>query len=118
MRRRGRDRGLHELGRFARDRLPQWPLLDDDEQRRLERVAVRLLQKRWEASHGFAINDEMRMTVAVHAALLFLGHDDEPFTNVTAVVIHPTTMQLHGERPGPSPGVVTNAPLRAHGHTT
>lgn len=79
---------------------------------------MRLLDKRWEAAHGFAVDDEMRVTVAAQAALLYLGHDDEPATNVTAVVIHPTTIVLRGERPGPFPGVMTDAPMAAHGHTS
>ena len=102
----------------AQQCLRQWPLLDDREQERLGSVASRLLRKRWEAANGFAIDDTMRMTVALNAALLSVGHDDEPFTNVTAIVIHPTTMQLRGERPGPIPGVVTNAPIAALGHTS
>ena len=102
----------------AQRRLRQWPLLDDDERERLGRVAARLLRKRWEAAHGFAIDETMRLAVAVNAALLSVGHHDEPFSNVTAIVIHPTTMQLRGERPGPIPGVVTNAPVPALGHTS
>jgi hypothetical protein len=119
MRRRRPPRDLTALLRDAAGRrLWQWLLLDQAERAALERTAGRLLDKRWEASHGFAIDDEMRATVAVHAALLHLGHDEVPFGNVTAVVIHSTTMTLRGERPGPLPGVVTNAPLPTHGHTT
>lgn len=119
MRRRRSQPGLPEAWRaLAGERVRQWPLLDDAERARLEEVAALLLRKRWEASHGFAIDDTMRMTVALNAALLSLGHPGELFSNVSAVVIHPTTMVLRGERPGPSPGVVTNAPLRALGHTS
>jgi Mlc titration factor MtfA (ptsG expression regulator) len=103
---------------FAEQSLRQWAVLDDRERERLGSVAGRLLRKRWEAAHGFAIDDTMRLTVAITAALLSAGHDDEPFSNVTAIVIHPTTMQLRGERPGPFPGVVTNAPVAALGHTS
>lgn len=102
----------------ARDHLRQWAQLDDAQRMRLQAPAARLLAKRWEASHGFALDDTMRLIVALHAALLHLGHDDEPFTNVTAIVVHPTTMVLRGQRPGPSPWVVTDAPLPALGHTS
>ena len=119
MRRRRRPSRLPDAWRdVARDRLRQWPQLDEAEQVRLESVAWRLLDKRWEAAKGFAIDDAMRLTVAVNAALLHLGHDDDLFANVTAVVIHPSTIVLRGERPGPIPGVMTDAPLPAHGHTS
>lgn len=119
MRRRRRNTELPDAWRaIAAERLRQWPLLDEHERSRLERLALRLLDKRWEASRGFDVDDAMRVTVAAHAALLHLGHDDEPFANVTAVVIHPATIVMRGERPGPIPGVVTDAPLSAQGHTT
>jgi MtfA peptidase len=101
------------------ERVRQWPVLDEAERRRLERLTLLLLDKRWEAANGFAVDDAMRVTVASHAALLHLGHDeDKPFGNVTSVVIHPSTIMLRGERPGPMPGVMTNAPMAAHGHTS
>lgn len=119
MRRRRTDGHLPEPWRaIASERLRQWRQLDDEERVRLEGLTLRVLDKRWEASQGFALDDAMRVTVAAHAALLHLGHDDEPFANVTAVVIHPKTIVLRGERPGPFPGVMTDAPLPAHGHTS
>lgn len=119
MRRRRRHTQLPDAWRaLAADRLRQWPLLDDGERARLEQLTLRVLDKHWEASHGFVLDDAMRVTVAVHAALLHLGRDDAPFGNVTAVVIHPSTIVLRGERPGPIPGVMTDAPMPAHGHTS
>lgn len=102
----------------ARQRLRQWPLLDAGERARLGDLAAHLLTKRWEASRGFALDDEIRATVALNAGVLYLGVDGEPFSNVAAIVIHPTTIVMQGERPGPSPGVVTDAPLPAQGHTS
>lgn len=103
---------------IAARRLRQWDLLDEDERARLEHRATVLLAKRWEASHGFALDDEMQVTVAVNAALLYLARDEEPFSNVASVVIHPATIVLRGERPGPFPGVMTDAPLPTLGHTS
>lgn len=119
MRRRRSSKGLPSSWRDIAARvLRPWPHLDETERGRVEEVANRLLIKRWEAAHGFAINDEMRFTVALQAALLAVGTQDQPFRNVSAIVIHPTTMVLRGERPGPIPGVVTNAPMSALGHTS
>ena len=96
----------------------QWELLDEAERSALGQRAGILLGKRWEASHGFALDDEMQVTVAVTASLLYLGRDEEPFPNVASVVIHPATIVLRGERPGPFPGVMTDAPLPTLGHTS
>ena len=60
----------------------------------------------------------MRATIAANAALLGLGHTTDLYRNVTAVVVHPRTMVLRGERRGPSPGVMTRAPQRVGGHTS
>lgn len=103
---------------IAAQRLRSWDRLDDGERARLEDHARVLLGKRWEASAGFALTSEMQVTVAVNAALLVLGHDEEPFGNVSSVVIHPATIVLRGERPGPFPGTMTDAPLPTLGHTS
>ena len=119
MRRRRSAPGLPASWRtIARERLRQWPWLEGAEKDRIGELTERLLAKRWEAAHGFAIDDTMRLTVAVQAALLGVGDAEDLFGNVSSVVIHPTTMVLRGERPGPSPGVVTNQPLPALGHTS
>ena len=102
----------------ASEGLRQWRLLDDAERSRLEERSYRLLRKRWEAARGFAIDDTMRNTIAAHAALLVLGHEEDLYRNVTAVVVHRSTMVLRGQRRGPSPGVMTNAPQAVHGHTS
>lgn len=103
---------------IAAQRLRSWDLLDEEQRARLEQRAGVLLAKRWEASSGFTLTSEMQVTVAVNAVLLYLGHDEEPFPNVAAVVIHPATMVLRGERPGPFPGAMTDAPLPTLGHTS
>lgn len=98
--------------------LRSWDVLDEGERTRLEQHAGLVLAKRWEPSAGFALTDEMKVAVAVNAALLYLRLDEEPFANVASIVIHPTTIVLRGERPGPSPGVMTDAPLPTLGHTS
>ncbi|HEX6569654.1 MAG TPA: M90 family metallopeptidase, partial [Acidimicrobiales bacterium] len=37
--------------------------------------------------------------------------------DVTAIVVHPTTVTLRGERAGPAPGVVTDSPVAITGQT-
>ena len=99
--------------------LPHWQGLGRGERTRLLEVAGDLLGRcSWEAARGFALDDRMRATIAGHAALLGVGLRPEPFRHVTAIVVHPTTMVLTGERPGPSTGVVDTSRRPVLGHTT
>jgi Mlc titration factor MtfA (ptsG expression regulator) len=96
-----------------------WRLLDDGERERLGRLMEQiLLGKRWEAARGFALTDEMRTVISATAALLVLELDDQggdPYRDVQAVIVHPTTVTFRGARPGPAPGLMTDAPLSVIG---
>ena len=99
--------------------LPEWPQLNLAEQSRLEHIAVRLINRvTWEASRGFALDDVIRGTIAGHAALLGVGLPDPAFKNVSAIVVHPSTITMHGPRSGPIPGTVEGHPIPVLGHTT
>jgi Mlc titration factor MtfA (ptsG expression regulator) len=94
--------------------------LDDTERSRFVHHARRLLRRAsWEGAKGVPVTDEMRHTVAAHAALLTVGFapDTDPYRNVTAVVIHARTIMLRGHRPGPVPGVLTAAPRALAGQS-
>jgi Mlc titration factor MtfA (ptsG expression regulator) len=90
--------------------------LDDDERSRLEVLTRELIdRKNWEAAKDFTVTEDMQVTVAVHAALLILELDHSYYKGVSAIIMHPTTMVLTGERAGPASGVVTNAPMQILG---
>jgi Mlc titration factor MtfA (ptsG expression regulator) len=92
--------------------LAVWPLLDEHEQRRLLQVTDELLShKRWEAARGFVLTDTVRVVIAAQAALLVLGLSTDHYRQVSGIVVHPTTVQTTGVRPGPSLGTVTSDPL-------
>jgi Mlc titration factor MtfA (ptsG expression regulator) len=89
-----------------------WALLDSDEQQRLLDIADWLLaRKRWEAARGFELDDTVRVVVAAQAALLVLGLSTDHYRQVSAVVIHPSTVHTRGERAGPSSYTRTSDPL-------
>ena len=86
-----------------------WSVLDADERGRLEAAGDWLLRhKHWEAARGFALTDEIRVTVALQAALLVLGLSVDEYREVSAIVVYPTTMRSHGVSAGPVPGTVTD----------
>ena len=71
--------------------LPFLGALTRTENRRLHDV-VRILveEKRWEGCGGLELTDEMKVEIAAQAARLVLGHEDEPFPQVTGVLVYPT----------------------------
>lgn len=92
--------------------LAVWPLLDDREQQRLLDVADHLLSsKRWEAARGFELDDTVRVLIAAQAALLVLALDVEHYRSVSGIVVHASTLQMSGARPGLVPGTMTDDPL-------
>ena len=97
--------------------LAHWAVLDDAERDRLGDLMADVAARRWEAANGFALTDEIRVVVAAQAALLILGLDVDCYRDVTAIVVHPTTVTLRGERAGPAPGLMTDAPLSIVGQT-
>src|SRR3954452_10509365 len=104
-----RRRGLPAVGpAIVAQHLAVWPLLDDDEQQRLLQITDELLsRKRWEAARGFQLDDTVRVLIAAQAALLVLGLSTDHFRLVSAIIVHPSTLQTSGVRAGPAPGTVT-----------
>lgn len=93
-------------------RFAPWRHLDEESrQRLLELTAELIARKTWEAAQGFALTDEMRVTIAAHAALLILGLDHSSYRGVHSIIVHPTTVVLTGERPAFATGLATEDPL-------
>jgi Mlc titration factor MtfA (ptsG expression regulator) len=96
--------------------LAVWPLLDSEEQRRLLGITHELLSsKRWEAARGFTLDDTVRVVVAAQAALLVLALDPSHYRLVSGIIVHPSTLQLTGERPAGVAGTVTDDPMSVLG---
>ena len=107
---RSRRRGLPDDARTILARhVAAWQLLDGEEQERLLELTDHLLsRKRWEAARGFALDDTVRVVIAAQAALLVLNLDPQHYRLVSGIVVHASTVQMSGERPGDVPGTVTH----------
>ncbi len=97
-----------------------WRELDDDERTLLEATSDWLLRhKHWEAAQGFALDDEITVTLAVQAALLVLRLSVDEYREISAIIVYPTAMQSRGEYAGPVRGTVTDGVVpvlgEAHG---
>jgi MtfA peptidase len=89
--------------------LAVWHALTGEERDVLEAATDWLLRhKHWEAAQGFALTDEITVTIAAQAALLVLGLDVDEYREVGAIIVYPTAMQSRGVRAGPVPGTVSD----------
>ena len=92
-------------------RVPQWHVLTGDERERLHALARRFVSRtRFEAARGFLLRPEHCATVAAHASLLLLGLPDDDFVDARTVILHRSTVVLHGRRPAGG-GLEANGPF-------
>jgi MtfA peptidase len=104
---------------IARRRVAYWQLLTADEQERLAEIADHLVAgKRWEAARGFALTDEIMVTIAVQAGVLVLGLDVGYFGKVTSIIVHPKTFASPGPRATSIMGMIDEGerPLLGEAH--
>ena len=86
-------------------RLGAWDRLTAEQRSRLEALTARLVaEKRWEAARGLTLTDEIRVTIAAHAALLVLEIGYAAYDDISSIIVHASTIFLTGEQPGPIPG--------------
>jgi MtfA peptidase len=116
-RRRGLPDGWESI---VADRVAIWRELDTGEREQVRQDSDWLLRhKHWETARDFAITDEIRVTIAAHAAVLVLGLDVGYYREVGTIIVWPTTFQSVGMRAGPTPGTVTDdaLPLLGEAHS-
>jgi Mlc titration factor MtfA (ptsG expression regulator) len=99
---RRRNRGrlpTDDVQRLVRRWLPAFGQLDvHDRATLVEFTDVLVHELRWEASKGFALDDDMRVAIAAHASLLVLRLDDglQSYIGITSVIVHPTIIEIRG----------------------
>jgi Mlc titration factor MtfA (ptsG expression regulator) len=87
-----------------------WAHFNEDEQDELVAIADWLLKhKHWEPSNAFALDDEIRVTVAIQAAVPILALDTDYYREVSAIVVYPTTIMSRGTYAGPVMGTVSDS---------
>jgi len=116
-RRRRRRRELLDAGftaewrRLCADRIRWWDDLDAATLGRVQEVALALIADAvWEPANGFVITEPMQVIIAVQAALLVANVEiDDPYRDVHAIIVHPSTVVLHGEH-SQVEGIVSDDP--------
>jgi len=75
-----------------------WNLLDADERDRMEQLVASFFHRtRWEAARGFELTDAVKLLISAQASMLLLGLDLDEYPQLTSVIVHPSTVRLHGE---------------------
>ena len=69
-----------------------------DQEAWLGHAQVLLVEKHWEGCGGLELTDEIRVTIAVHAARLLLGQDADYFPNVRSVLVYPSDLVRREEQ--------------------
>jgi MtfA peptidase len=93
-----------------------WRYLNADEREQAEAVVKELVaRKTWSPARGFVITDEVKVTVAGQAALLVLGFSGYDYPNVRSIVVHSTTIRMHGQNQGVMQGTESEADLMLFG---
>ena len=111
LRRHRHDEPPSEQAERAARQVAAWAWLDDEQRRRLVGDTDRLMSElRWEAARDFELDDEVRSTIAAHAALLTLELGLDCYRDVSSVIVHPTTFERHGEH-GIGGGLVSDDPI-------
>lgn len=108
------------LASDAAARVAAWQWLDDTgRQQLIDDTDTLLASLRWEGAQPLVLTDEMRSTIAAHAALLTLELGLDCYRNVSSVIVHPSTFEQHGEH-AIGGGLVSDGPVdllgQAHAH--
>jgi len=59
---------------------------------------VLLAEKHWEGCGGLDLTDEIRVTIAMHAARLLIGYDADYFPGVRSILVYPTDIVRREEQ--------------------
>lgn len=89
-----------EWERILQRGFEHWTLLSPDELDRMRHlVALFFHGRRWEAARGMDLTDDVKVLISAQASMLLLGLDLDEYADVTSVIVHRSTVRLHGSRP-------------------
>ncbi len=75
-----------------------WGMLTADELVRMETLVSSFFHDtRWEAANGFELTDDIRVVISAQASMLLLGLEIDRYPQLTSVIVHPSTVRLHGD---------------------
>jgi len=79
-----------EQVRALEDCVPYYTLLTQERRRELDGIVqVLLAEKRFDGCGGFDLTDDVRLTIAGHAAILLLGRETDFYPLLSSVLVYP-----------------------------
>ncbi len=86
---------------------PYYRCLSPEDRKELQgHVQILVHEKNFEGCGGLEMTDEIRVTIAAHAAILLLYLDHDYYSGLQSIVVYPSSFLVKTETPGPS-GLVT-----------
>lgn len=103
---------------IAQEYFTYWRRLDDDERSRLMGIArILIAEKYWEGSGGLVLTDEMKVSIALQAALLLLNIEHDYYSQVQTILVYPRGYFSGPSRQGPGGLLVSeNTPVSGQAH--
>jgi MtfA peptidase len=75
-----------------------WRMLEPAEVERMEMLVATFFQHtRWEAAKGFELTEDLQVLISAQASMLLLGLEIDEYPQLTSVIVHPSTVRLHGD---------------------
>ena len=75
-----------------------WRMLEPAELERMESLVATFFHRtRWEAANGFDLTEDLRVLISAQASMLLLGLEIDEYPQLTSVIVHPSTVRLHGD---------------------
>lgn len=99
------------------ERVPLYEELDSAEQSELEgHIQILIAEKTFEGCGGFEITDEVKVTIAAHAALLLVNRETDYYPRLDVILVYPSGYLVHGEQVQPD-GTVVEGPSHRLGES-
>lgn len=103
---------------LLRDEFVHWSSLTSSELERMRMLVARFVADTdWEAARGMDLTEQVKVIIAAQASILLLGLEIDEYFDVTSVIVHRSTVMLHGSHRSAA-GTMSDAPQHLAGQAT
>lgn len=96
----------------------QWSTFTATELERMRMLIARFVAETdWEAARGMDLTEQVKVIIAAQACVLLLGLEIDEYFDVSSVIVHRSTVRLHGSHRSAA-GTMSDAPQHLAGQAT